>query len=143
MVLQQTHANNTCTGVSVSGNIYIGTHGRGIWRSEDYALAQDTATCDLPITTLAEFNKNIIELNLYPNPSFGTICNLEIELIKAEKVKVQIFDISGKLVSSLNKGKLTKGKHTMEIPVLALDAGTYFVNISSGNTSATKKLLVL
>ncbi len=82
-------------------------------------------------------------LSLYPNPA--TIAtNLTYENKYATHVNIDMFDISGRLITNLANENQPAGKQTLPIDTKAmgLNAGLYFVRISSPNGSETVKLSV-
>lgn len=83
--------------------------------------------------------KNSVEI--YPNP-FSTITNLEINLFKSDKVKVEIFNMVGQVVKSIQMGELNAGEHIVKIDAADLDAGVYFVNVSGIEEKITKKITI-
>lgn len=145
MIIQQTHENSLCTGVNTSGNIYLGTHGRGIFKSMDYAAAPASVACDLPVAIgeiINSKNKATL-LNLFPNPVVSGSCSLELELNSSQTVLVQLYDITGKVIRVVCNGSMKKGKQNIKINTNGLEPGTYFVNVLYGNNTTTKKLVVL
>ncbi|MBL4577775.1 MAG: hypothetical protein JKX74_04840, partial [Flavobacteriales bacterium] len=117
MVVQQTMPNSTCTGVTVEGNIYVATHGRGIWRSENYKAPQDTTTCQLPITLAIESvtGKFDMSFTLYPNPVTQGSAMVAYTLNEFADVKVTLFHITGKQLKFIDLSKQSTGKHTMDL----------------------------
>jgi PKD repeat protein len=83
------------------------------------------------------FNSNIL-----PNPSTGEDARLSLELFNPSEVKVNLRDITGKLMGQLDVGKLSDGQHTInlnQITSSSLQAGVYFVEVICGKTSITHK----
>ncbi len=65
--------------------------------------------------------------NIYPNPMNET-SNIEFYNSKSGQVSVEIFDVTGKVITSLNK-QIQNGNQTFEIS--GLNAGVYIVNVST------------
>ena len=55
---------------------------------------------------------------------------------------IEIYDITGKLISAMQEGELSKGSHSQTIDLTKLAAGVYTVSVVSGDQKATQKLLV-
>ena len=144
MIIQQLHENNTCTGVTNEGVIYIATHGRGIFKETSYADSQDTAACNLPVGIEDPIAvEPSIEMQFYPNPVVNGTGRLNFTLNESAIVMLKVYSISGKLVDVIALGKKTMGKHTVSVPMNGLEAGTYFVQLSSAAATATTKVMVL
>ena len=82
-------------------------------------------------------------LSVYPNPAIANT-NLSYENKNATHITIQLFDISGKLITTLANENQTAGIQTLPIDTkaLQLNAGLYFVRISSPNGSETMKLSI-
>lgn len=146
MVVQQTMPNDKCSGVTVSGNVYVATHGRGIWRTEDYALPQDTADCALPIGISKGSISGIFEMSLmlHPNPVVSNrSATVTYTLNEFADVLVTLYDITGKQLKAYTLNKQSSGKHSMDLDCRGLKAGTYFVSMTSNGIRKTKRLIVL
>lgn len=79
--------------------------------------------------------------NLFPNPSSSKL-NIELDLLSAEKVTVDIFDIVGKNVHSIDFGKLPTGHTLQAIDVNELNNGVYMMNVNIGENSIASKFVV-
>ncbi len=80
-------------------------------------------------------------VSIYPNP-FNTSTNLDINLMSNENVTVEMFDMTGKLVSSQNEGQLNAGQHTISVGAANLSEGMYFVKITAGTSVVTQKVSI-
>ena len=78
----------------------------------------------------------------YPNP-FNAATTISYELPKASDVKIEIYDIGGRKVASLDEGKQIAGKHSIQWNAGGLSSGVYFYKINAGNYSETKKLVLM
>jgi len=89
------------------------------------------------------FKKLGIELvSNYPNP-FNNATNLNFTTKLAGKVKVEVFNQTGQLVTTLYNGELSSGKHS--IPWIAEDisTGTYIFRVSQNEETVVNKMLYL
>lgn len=115
------------------GEIYAGTHGRGIWSTDEFLgvqEAQDNLNDDAFKT----------DLMVYPNPvnDFGTVA---FELTENADVTVQVFSLSGKLVQTIQESNMVKGMNTITLETAELPNGTYFVRLTSGDMIKTTKFI--
>jgi plastocyanin len=88
-------------------------------------------------------NNFLKEYNVFPNPATTNI-KVGFGLEDASTVSIKMYNVNGQevktFVSDLN---LSKGKYeySFELPV-AISAGNYFIEVSSGTRKSTKKVLV-
>jgi len=66
---------------------------------------------------------------LYPNP-FNSTTRLELELGFKDKVNVEVFDILGREIMSMEKGWLAQGNHQLNLEFEGQQAGLYFIRVS-------------
>jgi len=101
----------------------------------------DLAGFGLPTgISVQSVNSNARILNLYPNPNQGNF-NLEIQLEKAERLELNIYDMTGRQQSS----QVVEGAHGLVQVVLNNDQlaeGLYFLQIRGKNSAATKRFVV-
>ena len=96
------------------------------------AMSDYTGACGLGVDDNT-FENRIV---LFPNPAKNEV------FIKSSFVpigKVEIYDVSGRLVSDID---VSGGTRTKTIQLLNVSKGLYFVNIHSENDSITRKLIV-
>ncbi len=81
-------------------------------------------------------------LESYPNPTNGrTIIGFTID--QEGPVKLDILDINGKVVKTIINGYLSAGKHSLNLDLGNLSAGTYVNRLSVKNNLITRKLILL
>lgn len=114
------------------GEIYLGTHGAGIWSSD--------AFLSLPGSDNLAKDKFIPNLKLYPNPvsESGTI---EFELEENGDVTLQIFNLNGQVVREVKANNLNAGKNLLAFDAQDLSKGTYILRLTSGTLSETTKFI--
>ncbi len=76
-----------------------------------------------------------------PNP-FNPKTTITFRLTKAAPVSVIVYDIIGHEVETLFDGKLTMGKHTLEVDGTLWRAGIYFYKVRTPQTIVTKKMVL-
>lgn len=79
--------------------------------------------------------------NIYPNPSSSNAFINVSALKELSGTNLQVFNCLGALVTS-KEISLNKGKNTISIPSENLETGIYFVRITNGSTTLTRKLTI-
>lgn len=119
------------------GEIYVGTFGRGIWSTSSYLSTNDNDPTNDDEAAIEEFKTNLFP---YPNPTTaGT--SLSFELANASDVTIQVYNLSGRLVKSIDKKNLNKGTQVVDIEGTDLSTGTYVVKLFAGAQRATTKFV--
>jgi hypothetical protein len=80
-------------------------------------------------------------LVVFPNPAFDN-ARVSFNLENAEQVVVNVYDITGKVVSTSNEGTLAAGAHNIDLNVSDLPAGIYNVSIQVGGEFANTTIVV-
>jgi len=115
------------------GAIYIGTHGRGFFESNQYVNAVPEEALSGRMTKPS--------LRLYPNPVVD-ITSLNYTLPVNAKVTVNIFDLNGRMVKSIELSQQYAGIHQTNVDCSSLNRGTYIMQIVAGKESSTTKFVV-
>lgn len=81
-------------------------------------------------------------INFSPNPVSGRAF-ITYQLTKnADKTSVQVFDISGREIISVNNGAQSAGEHTVSIDFSNLKSGMYFYSFTADGNSVHGKFIV-
>ncbi len=133
-----TNASNNVYGeTKYPGAIYAATYGKGLYMNYDNITENRPEPVSLnSVEQLATTN-----INLYPNPAQNRT-TLSYSLQSSSSVVLNIFDMNGRLISSLNKGSQRAGVHTQEISLNSLEKGVYMIQIITNQTSEAVKLIV-
>lgn len=78
----------------------------------------------------------------YPNP-FNPETTINYSINKASNVKLNIYDVLGRLVKELVNENQLPGKYSVKFDGNNLSSGVYFYSINSGSTILTKKMLLI
>jgi len=81
-----------------------------------------------PIVSTTDFSEDMFSLNVQPNPFVHTL-NIEALVYEAKDVKINLVDISGKLLYHEPKQKLNAGKQVVTLEVDYLPTGIYFLSL--------------
>ena len=76
-----------------------------------------------------------------PNP-FTNNTVISYNLNEAANVSVQIVDVTGKVVTTINEGNQAAGEHNITIDGSTLAEGTYFYTFTAGTYQVTKRMVV-
>lgn len=77
----------------------------------------------------------------FPNPA-ETQTTIEYTLKSDNNVSMQVYDLSGRLITTLVNEKQTAGTYEVSYDVSELRAGLYFVRFSTNSGNATLKIMV-
>ncbi|MFH1853477.1 MAG: T9SS type A sorting domain-containing protein [Candidatus Neomarinimicrobiota bacterium] len=80
--------------------------------------------------------------NNYPNP-FNPTTTIHYQLAQPGRVMLQVFDLNGKLVATLEQGHRESGYHYAVWDAGNQGSGVYFYQISAGLFRATRKCLLI
>lgn len=78
-------------------------------------------------------------VTVYPNP-VEDLATITMNLVSSDNVTVDVYNAVGQKVYSVNKGQLAAGNHNVTVDFSALESGFYFVNVTVGTTTITKKI---
>ena len=80
-------------------------------------------------------------VNIYPNPAEDQ-ANIEIYLLKSDKINMQVLDMVGKVVDVYDYAKKPSGKQICTIDTGRLSKGVYMVRIQVGSAVLSRRLVV-
>jgi hypothetical protein len=117
-----------------SGMLFLGTYGRGMWKSGTYTLGIKD------VDPLPSRNDAISGLKVYPNPMKfeGTI---EFETSFNGSVDLAVYDLNGRIVYSKQE-RVVSGSNNININTSRLQTGTYYATLTSGESRQVAKIMV-
>lgn len=80
--------------------------------------------------------------SVYPNP-FNSRTIIRYALVESSPVNLSLYDLSGRLVSSLASGVQTAGYHTASVNGMDMPSGVYIVRLQSNGQIAQQKLTLI
>lgn len=125
---QQWRTATTWSEPSNGGVIYAGTHGRGIFRSDNFLSTDEQVQVPMAPKTL----------RVYPNPVSGQDATLELEAWNRPVVSVH--DMQGREVYRL--GALAPGVKRVQLSTADLAHGTYLVVVTEGVRREATRLVI-
>ncbi len=78
----------------------------------------------------------------YPNP-FNPVTNIKFDIPKASYVQLEIFDVTGKLVTSLVNNDLEAGSYTASWNAVSFASGIYFYKITANQFVQQMKMVLI
>jgi hypothetical protein len=118
------------------GMVYVGTHGRGIFRSDAW---KGPAAVYAPIESTSPFT---VGFSVYPNP-VKDLATVEFKLLNASKVTLKVYDLSGKLVMNKALPMLQAGNHQNNLSLGHLQKGSYVLMLENGKHKSSQKIVIL
>jgi hypothetical protein len=110
------------------GRIYIGTHGLGIFEDRTYESISDNNNHRETIS-----NTNITA-KIFPNPVTNN-AKVSITSNITTNVKIDIINMSGQIVKSIDKQRLINGSNTISLQLNDIEQGVYLLKIDTDNTN--------
>lgn len=99
-------------------------------------------TYSVPVTTeKLELPNFLTSLSTYPNPTTD-LTRISYELTDTRDVRIDLIDVTGRIVATSISGVLSAGAHMTEFDTRDLTPGLYFVRVLSTGQSATKTIVV-
>jgi hypothetical protein len=125
---QQGYLNDQCY------SLYIGTHGRGMWRCTTLTESNGCSVNPLGINNTPKTTIN--DLMVYPNPVTNAPSKVRIELSQPSDVNLRIIDMPGRLMMEGTYHNLASGTNELSLNTSNLANGTYLVvgTLSNGQT---------
>jgi len=78
----------------------------------------------------------------YPNP-FNPTTSIKFDVAKTGIVKLNVYDMSGKLITSLVNQNLSAGTYTTSLNASNISSGVYFYRLESEGFTDTKKFMLI
>ncbi len=120
--------------------------------AERINVGNGTLQVDLTLSTLAPTGvessdnaalpESVVLFGNYPNP-FNPSTQIRFSLPKALEVTLAVYDLSGREVARLQKGKLSAGVHTIEWNGRSAASGVYVYHLHAGSQVVRGKMVML
>ena len=91
--------------------------------------------------SISEITTIVTEAKIYPNPMNGNGV-ISFDLPTTSELTINLFDVTGKMISTLAKGSFETGVNNVAINASTLENGIYLVAISNGVSTETIRLAV-
>lgn len=93
-------------------------------------------------TSINESTSDLFQFSVSPNPIAKT-AEIKYEIAEQGNVKIELFDVTGKVVKVIVDENQSKGLHSVSFDKSSLSAGNYFFTISNANATETKKIVIV
>ena len=127
--------------VDPDNNVYVTGFSAGIGTEADYTTikySQGDAVAPWPAEVPLEFGLK----GACPNPfNASTVASYELRV--PSHVSLRVYDLAGKLVSTLVDGWRAAGVHTATFDGSGLASGIYLARLEAGEFAAAQKLVLL
>jgi hypothetical protein len=104
------------------------------------SLEEVEEACLVGVGQLDGWTVGQLPVIVYPNP-VSEIVHLEFEIPNSGPVRIQIFNVVGKMVADLSDGILAKGQHQITWNVADLPAGMYICKVQMGQELVARKIV--
>ncbi|CAN5539135.1 hypothetical protein BH10BAC1_BH10BAC1_11200 [soil metagenome] len=126
-----TYGNGSATIVAASVNIFSITSFTTDYTSKAYKV----------VATGVEENTQVSNVNVYPNPMTNN-ATVNFNVLTANNVSIILVNALGQTVMNENLGNVAAGEQSYSLDASKLDNGFYFLNITVGNNTITKKVAI-
>ncbi len=110
--------------------------------TDDNLISFDDVMIRGTLSTIGINEKNNdLGLNLFPNPATENV-QVNYTLTAETTVTINLYDVTGKLVSSTSNGSQDQGRHFAHINTADLAKGFYTVKVATSFGQSTSKLIV-
>ena len=120
------------------GQIYIATHGRGMYKSGSFVARNDEDLNEEVEEVLEEVIG--VSMHVYPNPVSNQLTIDFMSEYDVVNVDVNIYDLTGKVLIH-KKVDLVMGSNQIPMDVSTLPKGTYLVHLNNGLDSQYAKIV--
>jgi hypothetical protein len=121
-------------GVAVSGNYaYV---------ADSYYFVIYDCSAATGISGSSILPPSSFSLSCFPNP-FNPVTTISFEVPRAERVRVEVYDVTGRLVRELMDERLMPGAHAVRFDGSSFSSGTYFCRLAAPDFSATRKMVLV
>lgn len=121
--------------LSAGDNILYAATGDGVWiRPLQQIMMQADSAVTVP--------SNFILYQNYPNP-FNPTTTISYRLLHAGDVTMKVYDVLGRLITTLTRGLQQAGTHTVVFNGSDFASGVYFYRLTAPGTDLTRKMMLI
>lgn len=120
-------------GVNNYGVIYGATFGRGLIALDQFQKPVGVFDPAKPVTPTT--------FSIYPNPATDRL-TVAFEASKPCRVEINVFDLQGKLIKTVDMGERPEGRHDAVLNCSNFSSGTYILQLKMGSQQSSSKFIV-
>jgi hypothetical protein len=95
-----------------------------------------------PVTVSRRAPEEVQLLGTFPNPTHSQ-ATVRYALPQREEVTIRVYDLLGRQVATVKRGPVDPGRKQHQLDTSDLTSGTYFLRLTAGETTRTRKLTVV
>lgn len=98
-----------------------------------------------PETSIPIYNdrpQNVVLYQNYPNP-FNPSTNIRFDLMETGNVIIEVYDVTGRKISTLQNGSLPAGSHILQWNATGLSGGLYILTLKTLGTSKSIPMMLV
>ncbi len=120
----------------ILGSTYV-----GFSTSDTTQMGIDIRTFLNTATSIKSSISNLNSLSIFPNPAANNF-NISFELKENANVKIDLYDLSGKLISNLTSEEMNIGNINKSFSTSSLQSGYYIVSLNVNGAISKQSLIV-
>lgn len=120
--------------------LYIGTHGRGMWRCATLTTA---AGCTVYPLAVNEVKGDENTMMVYPNPLSSAGGRIKLNLEKSSDLTVKVIDMPGRIIEENSYAHLPSGNNELQLNTANMPTGTYLVVATLSNGQMMTRRIVV
>ena len=139
---QVTHfymVSQSCGGMVWASQTFSGTNCPGC-AGGDNASSQEAPNLTIPSIKTSNKVSSALGIKAYPNPTIGLI-NLELEGVESKSFRLQLMDVTGRVVYDLEQEKDLEHTVSFDFNELGLTTGIYYIALISESRTKVEKII--
>lgn len=131
---------DNCPAIGSDGTLYIGAHISSTFphHTQNLIAVKDSPTVVEDYEPLQDYN---LAQN-FPNP-FNPVTIIKYEVPKISNVKIEVFDLLGRVIKVLVDEQKTAGRYEIKFDASSLASGIYYYRIIANEFVQTKKMMLI
>jgi hypothetical protein len=129
--------------VNIGGDVWA----YAIWVHEAALILyfeRGLVTSFLPLAISESTEQSVLQaqLQITPSVSIGK-ARIEFTLSHPEQIDVNLYDVNGRLIRNIDKGRSSSGRHSLELQNYDLPSGVYVISLETDHELLTKKFVLM
>ncbi|HEX7078566.1 MAG TPA: M43 family zinc metalloprotease [Candidatus Eisenbacteria bacterium] len=89
-----------------------------------------------------DLGAGLVEFRAVPNP-FNPRTKIEFGMAREGRASIRVFDVQGRLISTVLDGRLPAGNHSVDFDGARLSSGVYWMVLKTDDAQATRRISLL